>query len=192
MTFNILDLAFMVVLAYFMARSLMRGLVRELAGLAGLIAAVMLANLLYRPLGQIMRRLSGQPASWWDGIAFGVLVAAVLLLALYLGHKISGVITGSPLSWLNRLLGGVVGLAKGTLLCFLAIKFLLLLSPLEVPSYIKQSNLARPVERAGQFLVDLVPKKMLRSLKERSPLGRRPADPRGPQGQSPARSGQAP
>jgi membrane protein required for colicin V production len=175
---NMLDLALLALLAYFLVRALVRGLVRELMGLVGVVAALVVSALFYHPVAEFLRRVSGEPAPWWDAVAFAAVLVAVFTLCLWVGSGLSRLIHAGPFSWLDRLLGAVVGLMKGVLVSYLLLNILLMAMPLALLSnpaaqsgnLVSRSWLAPHVIRAGRYLMDLVPKDLTRELQEKAGL----------------------
>lgn len=168
--FNIVDLAFLVVAAFFLIRAILRGFVREILGLVGLVAAIFASALLYQPLGELLERLSGFQAQWWPAVGFALVLAVVFAVFVYLGYGLSRLIHQGPFSGLDRLLGAGVGLIKGLLVSYLLLNLLLLTSPFQAPTYLKKSRLAPYVVQGGRYLVDLVPSDLTRMLQKRAGL----------------------
>ena len=169
---NILDLSLMAVLAFFLIRSLVHGFVREIMGLAGVVAAVAISTISFHPLGTIIRRLVGSNSLWWDVVAFVAVLLVVFVFFNSLGSVLSRYINAGPFSSLDRLAGGAVGLIKGILVSYLLLN-LLLLVPAFLPGLgqtIRESYLAFRVLRAGSYLVELMPKDLTRDLREKARL----------------------
>jgi membrane protein required for colicin V production len=88
----------------------------------------------------------------------------------YVGSTISRLVQQGPFTLIDRLLGGGAGLVKGILVTYLLINLLLLVTPFQVPTMLRDSAVAPHVVRAGRHLVDLVPFDLTRTLQERSGL----------------------
>jgi membrane protein required for colicin V production len=175
---NMLDFALLALLAWFLVRALVRGLVREIMGLIGVVAALVASAMFYRPVADFLRRVIGDPAPWWDAVAFAAVLVAVFTLCLWVGSGLSRLIHAGPFSWLDRLLGALVGLAKGVLVSYLLLNVLLMAMPLAMLSnpggqsgnLVSRSWLAPHVIRAGRYLMDLVPQDLTRELQEKAGL----------------------
>lgn len=176
---NMLDFALMALLAFFLVRALVRGLVRELMGLVGVVAALVASALFYHPVAEFLRRVSGEPAPWWDAVAFAAVLVGVFTLCLWVGAGLARLIQAGPFSWLDRLLGALVGLMKGVLVSYLLLNVLLMAMPLAMLSnpnnaqsgnLVSRSWLAPHVIRAGRYLMDLVPKDLTREMQEKAGL----------------------
>jgi membrane protein required for colicin V production len=167
---NILDIALTVVTAFFLIRALMRGFIREVMGLAGVVVAILVSAASYRPLGDFLQHISGVEGDFWHAVAFGLVLAVIFGIFVYLGRGLARLIHAGPFSALDRLLGGMVGLAKGILICYLLLNIMLLMTPFAVPKSLKESYLAPHVIRSGRYIVDLVPDDLTRALQERGGL----------------------
>jgi membrane protein required for colicin V production len=160
----------MVILAFFLVKGIVRGLVREVLGLVGLAAAVIISVSAYAPLATFLREASGQDTGWWEPVSFAVLLVAVLLFFFYLSRLLSKLVEIGPLSFLNRLLGAGAGLIKGILVCFLLLNIMLLLTPMGMPAPMQASWLRPRVLQAGDYLLNLVPDELTNELREKARL----------------------
>lgn len=175
---NMLDLALLALLAFFALRGMVRGFVREIMGIAGVVAAIFLAVAAYRPLAAFLRRVSALDAGWWDGVALASLALLVFCLFLYLGSVLARVIHGGPFSGLDRLLGAAFGGIKGLLLAYLLLNILLMAMPMAMlaapgsaqPNLVSRSLAAPRIIQAGRYMLDLMPPNWTRELQERAGL----------------------
>lgn len=168
---NLLDIVLAAVLLLFLVRSVMKGFVRGILGLVGLIAAVLLSAIFYQPLATALAQWLGHQGKmppWLEPTAYGVILVAVLLVFMYLGNTLSKIIRTGPFSAIDRLLGAGVGLIKGILVCFLLINLLVLLVPYGVPASLQNSWLQPKILQAGGYLISLVPDELTDSLRERA------------------------
>jgi membrane protein required for colicin V production len=175
---NMLDFALLALLAWFLVRALVHGLVREFMGLVGMVAALVASALFYYPVAEFLRRVVGGSAPWWDAVAFATVLVAVFTLCLWVGAGLARLIHSGPFSLLDRLLGAMAGLAKGVLVSYLLLNLLLMAMPLTMLSnpdaqngnLVSRSWLAPHVICAGRYLMDLVPKDLTRELQEKAGL----------------------
>jgi membrane protein required for colicin V production len=159
---NMLDLALLALLAFFALRGMVRGFVREIMGIVGVVAAIFLAVAAYRPLAAFLRRVSALEAGWWDGVALAALALLVFCV------------------------GGV----KGLLLAYLLLNILLMALPMAMlaapgsapPNLVSRSLAAPKVIQAGRYLLDLMPSNWTGELQERAGLLKSKALPRAPGG----------
>ncbi|MCF8034103.1 MAG: CvpA family protein [Desulfarculaceae bacterium] len=177
---NLLDLIFLIILVFFLVKALMRGFVRELAGLVGAVIAVVVSAMFYQDLGAVLERLSGVQATWWPAVAFALILLVVFAVFLWMGAMIRRLLLGGGLSGLDRLLGAGVGLVKGALICYLLVNLLLLANPFSTVAPLRTSVIAPYVVATGRYMMDLVPSDLTRKLQERAGLlgpGDAPAKP---------------
>ena len=113
------DLVVLAVLAVSALLAFMRGLVREVLGLAawvGAIAAAVWALPRVRP--QFAKWIGDSP--WVDPIALGVVFVITLIVLIIISRWISALVRASPISSLDHTLGLVFGLVRGAVLVILA------------------------------------------------------------------------
>lgn len=121
-----LDLVILVVLAFGLVRGFTTGVIRQIATLIGLIAAFLVGVRFMQPAGEMLAASLGLSEGVSPLLAFMLLFAAVQLILLGIVRFVEGVIGLLHLSAVNRLLGGLLGAAKGALvlsLIFLALNF---------------------------------------------------------------------
>ena len=124
MNFNVLDVVFIGLIACFMLLSIMRGAIRELLSLLGLIAGFFLANWFYIDLGEVLGGILPDPA------LAQVLGYLIILVAGYLGGMfftgLAEAFKSNHGDLINRGLGGLIGVLKGvtvSLVLYWMIKF---------------------------------------------------------------------
>ncbi len=116
---NWVDLAVLALLALSALLGLMRGLVREVLGLAawaGAIAAAVDGFSTVRPWVRSMIPATDIA----DPVAFAVLFLFALVVLSIVARAVGGLVRGSVLGGLDRTLGLVFGLARGSLLVIIA------------------------------------------------------------------------
>ncbi|CAO0824485.1 membrane protein required for colicin V production [Desulfarculales bacterium] len=173
-----MDLALLAFLAFFVIRGLVHGFVREIMGLVGAVATLFLGVAAYQPLAAFMRRVSAIPASWWDGVAFALVLVLVFGVFIYLAASLARLIHAGPFSGLDRLLGCAVGAAKGVLISYLLLNILLMVLPLgmlanpdgESSSLVGRSLLAPRVIQSGRYLLDMLPSDWTRHMQAKAGL----------------------
>ena len=123
MNVTILDMVFGVLLALFLLRGLLRGFIKEVAGLVGMVLGFFVATRFYKEVvpyvAQFINDSNGQIVAAYLAIFMGVLVAVAVL-----AHLLQKFTELTFTSWLNHLFGGVAGLAKGGLICSVALTLL--------------------------------------------------------------------
>jgi membrane protein required for colicin V production len=113
------DLVVLAVLVVSALLAFMRGLVREVLGLAAWIGAISAAVWsLPRVRPQFQSWMGTSP--WVDPVAFGVIFIITLIVLIIVSRWISALVRASPVGGLDRTLGLVFGLARGAALVVLA------------------------------------------------------------------------
>lgn len=156
---NWVDLAVLGVIALSALVGLMRGVVREVLGLAAWAAALLIAS----PYGAfpyvqpVARQNINDPAIA-DGVAFGlVFLAALIVLSIIVG-RISGAVRGSVLGGLDRTLGLPFGAARGVVV--LAAAFVVsgyVTNPEQWPPPVLESRALPLVQRSAEWLTAQLP-----------------------------------
>ncbi len=167
---NILDLLLLGLLGFFLLRGIIRGFIKEIMGLIGLVGALVVGAVFYKQVGMWLARISGIKAGWWDAVGFVLLLVVVLVVAGYLAGGISRLILEGPMSGLNRLAGGIVGLLKGLVVCYLLVNVLLLTMPMGAPTGLRSSVITPYILKAGGRLMSVLP---AQDLARRLEAGRR-------------------
>lgn len=119
---DIFDLIIILALVYFAGRGFAHGFVGEVAGIVSLVGGFWAARA-YHPL--LSRHLTAIADPAWRTIAAYVLIfLAVILAVAVLARLLQKILSFSFVSWADRLAGCLLGLAKGVLLCALALLIL--------------------------------------------------------------------
>ena len=142
--------------------ALWRGLVREVIALVGWVAAVMVAVLYSSQVADIL------PASWGGHgarylIAFIGLFIVVLVLAALLAWLSAKLLRAIGLGFLDRLLGGVFGLARGVLIVLVLVLFAGL-TTLPQRQWWRGAALAPPLETAVMAVRPWLPLELAKQL----------------------------
>ena len=109
---NWVDVAVVVVVAFSGMLGLVRGMVREVFGLAAWIAAAVAAIYFFPQVQGIARRAIDNP-DVADPVAFGAIFLIVLIVLSLIARILGGAVRKSALGGLDRTLGLVYGLARG-------------------------------------------------------------------------------
>ncbi len=162
---NVLDFILLTLLAIALIRGIMRGAIRQVASLVGIVAGFVVAGHLYlRLLPVIKRFLPSVPYS--EVISYLLIFAAswvsIILLSLLL-VRLSRIVL---MSWADRLFGGALGLLKGTVAVVVLGAALTLFLP-GTSRLLTGSLLAPYVQGAGHYLVQLTPKDLRKKYQEK-------------------------
>ena len=111
---NWFDIVLIAALALSTLTGILKGFLMMVLPIIGIIAGTVLAGYYSASLGKLLSIDNAQHAQWagYLIILFGTFVLAVVLSIVL--HK---VISFTPLKWVDKLVGGILGLALGILLC---------------------------------------------------------------------------
>lgn len=113
-----IDIAVIVIIALFTIRGAWIGFIRQLAFIAALILAFVVAGAFSRQLAGFLKPLDASPQLNFLLIYAAILLAVYLLVTL-VGLAMSKMMKVTMLGGFDRVLGGVFGLAKGVFLATL-------------------------------------------------------------------------
>ena len=116
---NWVDGAVLVVVAFSGMYGFLRGIVREVFGLAAWVGAAAAAVFLFPQVQGLARRTIENP-DIADPVAFGGVFLIVLIVLSLLARMLSGAVKASALGGLDRTLGLAFGLARGAALAVAA------------------------------------------------------------------------
>jgi membrane protein required for colicin V production len=111
---NWLDIALFVILVLSFVFGVFRGFVRQVIGLAALVAGFFIAAYYHPYLARIFGRAFAS-GRWSNLIAFLLIFFGVLALGSLVGFLLSKLMRG-PLRLIDRIFGGALGLVKGVLI----------------------------------------------------------------------------
>jgi membrane protein required for colicin V production len=121
---NWLDILIIVVLILLGVAGLRQGMIRTVFGIAGLIGGIVLAGRYYDDLAT---RLFPSGAIWGNIAAYAIILLATLLVAGVIGWLIAKLVNFAALGWLDKVMGFILGVVIGGLLCAailaIAVKF---------------------------------------------------------------------
>ena len=111
-----IDIIIAVLLAIGLIGGLRDGAVKQIAGLAGLIGGLLLGRAFYLPVGEWLTNTFNLSAQSAHITAFILILVVVPLLFNLVGWLVSKLLSIICLGWVNRLLGGFIGVLKCALL----------------------------------------------------------------------------
>ncbi len=97
-----------------------RGFMRVAVSLAAWVFGFALAIQLSVPLGAMLPEFGGSPTTRYVA-AFALIVIVVLLVGVLLGWLLYRLVRAIGLGFLDRLLGGVVGVARGAIIAVIGV-----------------------------------------------------------------------
>jgi membrane protein required for colicin V production len=141
---NVVDIAILVILTAFLVKGLVRGLLKELCSLIGLLGGAVLAFIFHASLADLLVQSLRIPSTVAVVAAFLAIFLTTILVFAVLGYLLSRFVNLLFLGGLNRLAGGFFGLAEGVVL-LAVILYALSLSPL--PEVLRPAFKARNCRR---------------------------------------------
>ncbi len=159
---NPLDLVLAVLTAWFAVSGLLRGLVRQLFSLGGLVAAH-LAGIRYYASAQGTLGLTFRYA---EAIGYAVVFLAVYLVVRLIGGMIEDRVRKSKMSGTDRMAGMAAGLVKGALFSILIVFLLVILLPRDA-RLLRESKAAPAAIAAGNRVAAAFPERFAESFREK-------------------------
>ncbi len=148
---NIFDILILVILGAFTLKGLLRGLMKELCTLVGLIVGALLALNFSHPLAVKMMASFSLPEQLCSILAFLAIFLLTILLFGLVGMILSRYVKLMYVGGLNRVAGGLFGLIQGLIIVSLLV-FALTLRPLPagLDAQLDLSTLAPPFIHLGE------------------------------------------
>jgi len=144
---NVLDVAILVFLSFFLYRGFKKGLIREIFGLVAVLVALVVAVVCMNNGVALLVGLSDAPTPVALAISFLIIFAVVYAVVRIVGAILHKIIRLTLLGWLDRLGGLLFGLLKSLLIASLILLGLTLLSwPSGIDKVIDRSTLAPSVQ----------------------------------------------
>lgn len=154
MNLNLLDYIIIAFVLFLVIRGIMRGFIREISSLAGVILGVWLGNL-YQPwLTNILKQHLPLP-QYLPLLSFILLFVAILIICNLLGWSLKLFFKNALIGWFDRCLGAVLALLKGVLLTYLAIVLLTFYVPSKTP-FIAGSTLSPWIIKSYQRITGII------------------------------------
>jgi len=150
---GLIDILILVVLGVFLLKGVLRGLLREVCTLLGLVCGGLLAFYLHVPLSQWLVETLHWPSQLCVTISFLLVFLLTVLLFGALGYLLNRFATLTLMTGVNRILGAILGMAQGVVLLSL---ILFALNSTDLPGdfnqRLKHSELAPPFSRLGETI----------------------------------------
>ncbi|MDK2954926.1 MAG: rane protein required for colicin production [Desulfovibrionales bacterium] len=158
---NFLDVLFLVILGIFALRGLLRGFLKEVLSLAGMVVGFWLAskyNVLLAPHLAAYIKGDGQALA----VAWLVIFIAATVLVWILIRVASSFLKVSMLGWLDAVSGGVFGFVEGLLLVLVVV--VLLLNFMPTANFVSNSSLMPRLERTASVVLEHLPEGVGKTL----------------------------
>ncbi len=151
----ILDMILGIILIFFLIKGLIKGLTKELVGLISLLVSVIIAAKFYQPLTVYIFK---NPATWHYVISFIVIFILIEILFVIVSKLLRGLLKAIGLRWLDRLIGGGIGVIEGLIICQVIILLLSILSiSPSIADMMNSSVLVPYVKMSMGAIVNVVP-----------------------------------
>ena len=152
---NWLDIVIIVVAVLLGIAGLRQGIIKTVFGIAGLIGGIVLAGRYYSGLAAL---LSPAGATWANIAAYAIILLATLIVAGVIGWLVAKLVHFAMLGWLDRLVGCVLGVVIGSLLCAAVLAIVGFYYP-GTEAVISQSVIAKFLMEQFPLLLALLPEK---------------------------------
>lgn len=160
---TVFDYIILIIIGLSVILSVMRGMIREVLAIVGLVAAFYV-GITYT--NQLLPMMPVDIPS--DALrvlaAFLVLFLATLLLATLLGIALSAIFKKAGLGWLNRFLGAIFGVARGLLIVCVLV-FLAGLTDIPKDPRWRNAMFSAPIEALVLSLLPWVPESIAKHVK---------------------------
>lgn len=126
---ELLDIIILVLLGIGIIQGLMKGFLKQLAAIVGLVAGLLIARSLFGVVAEHLVTALGTSVTIAQILSFILIWVLVPLICIMVASVLTKALDAIHLGWLNRLLGGLFGAIKVMLLIGLAIHVLEYIDP---------------------------------------------------------------
>ena len=113
---GLLDIIVTIILVAGLITGIKDGLVKRVLGLGGLIAGIIIGKRIYRSVAAKLTPLLGTSEKTTQIIAFALILIIVPLIFSLIAWFIGNLLKTAGLGWVNRLLGGIIGVITNALI----------------------------------------------------------------------------
>ncbi|HDI78978.1 MAG TPA: CvpA family protein [Desulfobacteraceae bacterium] len=164
---NPLDIAIIIVIVFLALKGLLRGFIREMALLLGIIVALIISYRSYPWLVDIISPYLKR-VPYLNLISFSIIFFSVVAISNLIGLLIRDLVKRVYLGGIDRILGGALATIKGIILVYLGIVVISVFLSSNSP-ILKRSVLAPLVIKSYKSMVTLFSPHHLELLKKRLP-----------------------
>jgi len=152
---NGFDIAAAIIIALFLIKGIIRGFVKEIASIFGLIISFALAALFYSSGSSFFNSFI-ETASYRDVLGFVLVFLVVYIIIMVIGLLLDKIVKTTMAKSVNVTLGAIVGLLKGV---FLAALLLLVVSAFVAPSepLLRNSRSQPLLHHVADIMIKLTP-----------------------------------
>jgi len=159
---NFLDIILICIVSLFLIRGFFRGLVKEVLSLIAIVLAVVLASN-YQHLIIPHLELYIKSEMTVSVLSYVLIFFGTLIIVWLLANFIKSVLDIALLGWVDRLAGGIFGLAEGILISLICLMFLQTFA--SKSDFLNESYLAPRSQHMVELLSNLAPESMRDTLK---------------------------
>ena len=156
MGINWLDVILILILVAAFVIGIIKGLVRQIVGILAALIGLFVALAFYPYLSGAIRLLMKNDVMR-DFLSFATIFLLMLLIGWVTGRLFTKAMKG-PFKFLNHVLGGALGLLKGTLLCGILV-FAMLIFPVNTEA-LRGSALSPYCIVITRSVIDLIPREL--------------------------------
>ena len=162
---NLLDIIITCTMLFLVVRGLMRGFIKEIASLAGVILGILLA-IRFQPQVTDLLKSYLPPSQFLGLVSFAAVFFSVLILCNLLGWVFKLLFQKVLLGWVDRTLGVGLAVAKGVIITYLVIVLLTFFLPSRTP-LIADSRLAPLIITSYQSMIRLISPDQYQKLRKK-------------------------
>ena len=152
---NFADIVIVIILIIGLLSGLAKGFVRGLFGLVALVLGVMIAASTYELVAtSVMNFVPGDRAP--EVVSFALIFLVVILAIGFLGRVISKALKLAALGWLDRLMGGLLGIVMASIITALLLLVAVMAGFGDMKT-LRESRLAPNVLHLTDVIVSIVP-----------------------------------
>ncbi len=126
---EVIDIIILVLVGVGIIQGLMKGFLKQLAAIVGLVAGLLIARALFGVVAEHLVDALGTSVTIAQILSFILIWVVVPLICILVASVLTKALDAIHLGWLNRLLGGLFGAVKVMLLIGLAIHVLEYIDP---------------------------------------------------------------
>lgn len=153
---NTLDIIFVCLTGFFLIRGLFRGMFTEIAAVGGVIGGFIAANIWYADVAPYVGRFI-ENSSWVGVISYALVFLGVIFGVSIIASLLTKLFDATPAAWFNHLGGGILGGAKGILICCVVLTAVTYFMPRA--EFVRNSMTAPYLEQTTSFLQQFLPDK---------------------------------
>jgi membrane protein required for colicin V production len=151
---NLIDILVWAILVVFIVKGFLKGLVREVCSLVGLVMGIWAACKYYPSLSAAIRLYIHIPYSVSSTISFALIFLVIGLLFFFLGHLLTVIFKIGLLGGVNRVGGVLFGLIQGALVLSIMLYFgTTRPMPSKLKSQLESSKTSRPFIACGREII---------------------------------------